>query len=79
VLLGTVAGALDVIPMMLQRLTWDANLSAFFLWIISGFMLATSTRAVIPPWLPMWRKPQSTLCASLLRQRRRWKRWSRLK
>ena len=29
-LLGAVAGVLDVIPMMLQRLTWDANLSAFF-------------------------------------------------
>lgn len=41
-LLGVVMGVLDVIPMVIQRLTWDANLSAFFLWIVSGFMLATS-------------------------------------
>jgi len=47
-LLGAVAGVLDVIPMMLQRLTWDANLSAFFLWIVSGFMLATSSLRLHP-------------------------------
>ena len=47
-LLGAVAGVLDVIPMMLQRLTWDANLSAFFLWIVSGFMLATSNLRLHP-------------------------------
>ena len=40
--LGAAAGILDVIPMVLQGLTWDANLSAFFLWVVSGFMLATS-------------------------------------
>jgi hypothetical protein len=40
--LGIIAGILDVIPMVLQGLTWDANLSAFFLWVVSGFMLATS-------------------------------------
>ncbi len=28
--------------MIFQGLTWDANLSAFFLWVVSGFMLATS-------------------------------------
>jgi hypothetical protein len=47
-LLGAVAGVLDVIPMVLQRLTWDANLSAFFLWIVSGFMLATSNLKLHP-------------------------------
>ena len=41
-LLGVIAGILDVIPMVLQGLTWDANISAFFLWVVSGFMLATS-------------------------------------
>ncbi len=40
--LGTIAGILDVIPMVAQKLTWDANLSAFSLWIVIGFMLATS-------------------------------------
>jgi len=47
-LLGVIAGILDVIPMMLQGLTWDANLSAFFLWVVSGFMLATSNLRLHP-------------------------------
>jgi hypothetical protein len=47
-LLGVIAGVLDVIPMLLQRLTWDANLSAFFLWVVSGFMLATSNLRLHP-------------------------------
>ena len=42
VLIGAVAGVLDVIPMLLQGMTWDANLSAFSLWIVVGFMVATS-------------------------------------
>ena len=46
--LGTVAGILDLIPMVLQGLTWDANLSAFFLWVVSGFMVATSTLELRP-------------------------------
>ena len=48
VLLGMVAGVLDVIPMLLQGLTWDANLSAFFLWVVSGFMLSTSNLTIHP-------------------------------
>jgi hypothetical protein len=47
-LLGIVMGVIDVIPMMLQGLTWDANLSAFFLWIVAGFMLATSDLKLRP-------------------------------
>ncbi len=47
-ILGVIAGILDVIPMVLQGLTWDANLSAFFLWIVSGFMLATSNLSLNP-------------------------------
>ena len=42
IFLGAIMGVLDVIPMAIQGLTWDANLSAFFLWVVSGFMLATS-------------------------------------
>lgn len=42
ILLGIIAGVIDVIPMILQRLTWDANLSAFTFWIISGFLIATT-------------------------------------
>ena len=41
-LLGAGAGIVDLIPMISMGLTWDANLSAFFLWVVSGFMLATS-------------------------------------
>jgi len=40
---GAAAGVLDVIPMFLQKLTWDANLSAFSMWIVSGFMISTSS------------------------------------
>ena len=47
-LLGAIAGVLDVIPMLLQGLTWDANLSAFFLWVVSGFMLSTSNLTAHP-------------------------------
>jgi len=47
-LLGIIAGIFDVIPMVLQGLTWDANLSAFFLWVVSGFMLATSRLELQP-------------------------------
>ncbi len=47
-LLGMVMGVLDVIPMVMQGLTWDANLSAFFLWVVSGFMVATSNLKLRP-------------------------------
>jgi len=48
ILLGIVAGIIDLVPMILQGLTWDANLSAFFLWVVSGFMLATSNLQLPP-------------------------------
>jgi len=75
-LLGCVAGVLDLIPMLLQGLTWDANLSAFFLWAVSGFMLATSTlklhpvlKGIIIPFICLlpsafiigWKEPPSLL------------------
>ncbi|MBU0466624.1 MAG: hypothetical protein KJ718_05985 [Nanoarchaeota archaeon] len=41
-LLGFLAGIIDLIPMLIQKLTWDANLSALSLWIISGFLIAVS-------------------------------------
>lgn len=46
--LGIVAGVLDVIPMVLQKLTWDANMSAFTLWVISGFLIAVTDIKVKP-------------------------------
>lgn len=46
--LGIVAGILDVIPMIAQKLTWDANLSAFSMWVVVGFTLATSNLSLPP-------------------------------
>ena len=43
IVLGTAAGIIDLIPMIVQGLTWDANLSEFFLWIVSGFLISTSS------------------------------------
>jgi len=40
--IGAVAGIIDVIPMVLQNLTWDANLSAFFFWITTGTVIAVA-------------------------------------
>jgi len=38
---GLIAGIIDIIPMVLQDLTWDASLSALTMWIIAGFFVAT--------------------------------------
>jgi len=38
-LLGITAGIIDVIPMIIQKLTWDANISAFVFWIVMGFII----------------------------------------
>lgn len=38
--LGAVAGIIDVIPMVIKRLTWDANISAFLMWVVIGFILS---------------------------------------
>ncbi|MFA5035438.1 MAG: hypothetical protein WC500_06640 [Candidatus Margulisiibacteriota bacterium] len=39
---GVVAGVVDVLPMLAQGLSWDADLSAFSLWVVAGFLIATS-------------------------------------
>ena len=41
--IGLVAGIIDVIPMIIQKLTWDANLSAFSMWIIIGLFLSITS------------------------------------
>jgi len=41
ILLGFVAGIIDVIPMILQKLTWDANISALSMWVIAGLLIST--------------------------------------
>jgi hypothetical protein len=42
ILLGIIAGIIDIIPMVLQKLTWDANLSAFSFWVVSGYLIAST-------------------------------------
>jgi len=38
-ILGAVAGIIDVIPMLAQGLPWEADASAFCLWVIAGFFI----------------------------------------
>ena len=42
ILLGIFAGIIDLIPMIAQNLTWDANISAFSMWVVSGFLIAAT-------------------------------------
>ena len=50
ILLGAAAGVLDVIPMIVQKLPWAADVSAFTLWVAVGFVLATSELRL---WSPL--------------------------
>jgi hypothetical protein len=45
---GLIAGLIDIIPMIVQNLTWDANLSALSMWIIVGFLTARTEIKVNP-------------------------------
>jgi hypothetical protein len=36
-IVGLTAGLIDIIPMIIQNLTWDSNISALSMWIIAGF------------------------------------------
>ena len=49
VMLGAIAGFIDVIPMVAQKLSWDANISAFLFWMVSGFFIATSNLKLSAP------------------------------
>lgn len=40
IFIGALAGIIDVIPMLLQKLSWDANLSAFTMWLVVGFLVS---------------------------------------
>jgi hypothetical protein len=41
-IVGVIAGIFDVIPMIVQGLSWDANFSAFTMWVIVGVLTATT-------------------------------------
>ncbi len=46
--MGVVAGILDVIPMIIQKLSWDANISAFSMWVVIGFILSSIDIKITP-------------------------------
>lgn len=41
ILFGLAAGVIDIIPMLIDHLTWDANISALSMWIVVGIFIAT--------------------------------------
>lgn len=47
---GSIIGIIDMIPMIVQGLTWDANLSALVMWIMIGY-LYTITQLKVRPYL----------------------------
>ena len=48
IIFGIIAGILDVIPMAMQGLTWDANLAAFSMWIVVAFFIVNSDLKINP-------------------------------
>ncbi|HAN17432.1 MAG: hypothetical protein A2X13_09120 [Bacteroidetes bacterium GWC2_33_15] len=40
--LGIIAGLFDLIPMIIQDLSWNANLSAFSMWVVVGFLVSVT-------------------------------------
>lgn len=40
ILIGIFAGIIDVIPMIVQKLDWYSNASAFFFWVVMGIIIA---------------------------------------
>ena len=45
---GVIAGIIDIVPMILKKLPWDANISAFYFWVISGFLISISQLKLKP-------------------------------
>ncbi|MFZ5940175.1 MAG: hypothetical protein ACOYXB_06340 [Bacteroidota bacterium] len=48
ILLGALAGVIDVIPMIVMKLSWDANISAFSMWVVIGFLLSVTDMKIHP-------------------------------
>ena len=36
---GVIIGIVDVIPMIFMKLTWDANISAFTMWVVISYLV----------------------------------------
>ena len=49
-LIGTIAGIIDVIPMLVKKMDKYANLSAFFHWVVLGLIIPFVSWDVAP-WL----------------------------
>ncbi len=45
---GIFAGIIDVIPMLIQKLPWEANISAFLMWVVTGFFISITTLNIKP-------------------------------
>lgn len=45
---GVIAGIIDVVPMIIQNLSWDANISAFSLWVVCGLLIAVTYIKIHP-------------------------------
>lgn len=45
---GFITGIIDVVPMVIQKLPWDANFSAFSMWIVCSFFISTSGLRIHP-------------------------------
>jgi hypothetical protein len=50
-LLGIIAGIIDVVPMILQDLDWYANSSAFVEWIVIGIIISYIQIPPLKSWL----------------------------
>lgn len=48
--IGFFAGLVDIIPMIIQNLTWDANFSALTMWTVVGF-ITSRIELDLPPAL----------------------------
>ncbi|MPL99450.1 hypothetical protein SDC9_45668 [bioreactor metagenome] len=48
IIAGTIAGIIDLVPMIIQNLTWDANLAAFSMWFAAGILTAHNDMKVHP-------------------------------
>ena len=42
-IVGIIFGIVDIIPMILMKMTWDTLVSAFLMCIIGGFLISTSS------------------------------------
>ena len=41
-IIGIIFGIVDIIPMILMKMTWDTLVSAFLMCVIGGFLISTS-------------------------------------